>query len=157
MFLIIFRKYFGITITAEKTIRCRSSMNSGAMVQPTFWKIDIPFASRCLPSTWRRIPTTCTHSFLEYWAFAQHWRSNVTIRSQFSTDTFSYREFWLKLRKVFFNLRISSTASLFISEILFCNNLLCYSSDKTIGKSFLLNCLSDDSLVYWGMVTIVAR
>ena len=80
MFLIIFRKYFGITIAAEKTIRCRSSMNSGAMVQPTFWKIDITFASRCLPSTWRGIPTTCTHSFLEYWAFAQHWRSNVTIR-----------------------------------------------------------------------------
>ena len=76
---------------------------------------------------------------------------------QFSINTFSNREFWLKLRKFSLNLRISSTTSLFTSDILLCNDLFCSSSDKTIGINSLFNSLSSNSSVYRGMVMIAAR
>ena len=57
----------------------QASMNSGAMVQPTFWKIDSTFTFRCSSSTWQGIPSTSTYSFLKCWTFAHHWGSNVTI------------------------------------------------------------------------------
>ena len=57
------------------------------MVQPIFWKIDSSFVSKFLSSTCRGIPATSKHSLLEYWAFAQHWRSIVTTLLQSSLVT----------------------------------------------------------------------
>ena len=134
-----------------------SSMNSGAMVQPTFWKSDRTFASRSLSSTWRGVPTTSTHSFLEYWVFVQHWHSNVTIRLVSTILTNSCREFLLKVRKIFVKLRHFFQHFTFASDILLYNDLLCSSSENTIGISSPFNSLSNDSSVHWSMVIIVAR
>ena len=57
------------------------------MVQPIFWKIDSTFVSKFLSSTYRGISATSKRSLLEYWAFAQHWRSTVTILLQSSLFT----------------------------------------------------------------------
>ena len=40
---------------------------------------DWQYLSKFLSSTCRGIPAPSKHSLLEYWAFAQHWRSTVTI------------------------------------------------------------------------------
>ena len=105
------------------------------MVLSTFCKIDSTFASRCLSSTWWGIPTTSTHSFLEYYVFAQHWHSNVTILLVNAVLTCLAIESsdW-SLEKFSLKLRISSTTSLFTSDILLCNDIFCSSSDKTRNK-----------------------
>ena len=157
-----FQSFLRVNLTITRSLflpsRWQLSMNSAAMEQPTFWKTDRTFTSRCLSSTWPGIQTTSTHWFLEYCAFAEHWRSNTTIRLVNSVLTrLAIESSDWTLEKFLLNLRISSTTSLFSSNILFCNDLLCPSSDKTIRISSLLNSLSNDSSMYWGIVKIVAR
>ena len=92
------------------------------------------------------------HTFLSWvLPFAQHWRFNVTILLVNPVLTLLVIESsdW-SLEKFPLNLPISSTTSLFTSDILLCNDLFCSSSDKTIGISSLFNSLSSDSSVYWG-------
>ena len=67
------QSFLRVNLTMTRSLflpsRWQSSMNSGAMVQPTFWKTYSTFVSRCSSSTWQGIPTTSIHSFLTYWAF----------------------------------------------------------------------------------------
>ena len=87
----------------------------GSILQPTFSKIESTFVSDRLSSTWRRVPTTSLHSFLEYWVFSQHWRSKVTIRlvSSVFTCLVTASTDW-GLLKLLLNLRISSSNSLLL-------------------------------------------
>ena len=65
----------------------KSSIKVGSVVQPIFRKIDSTFVSKFLSSTCWGVPVTSKHSLLESWAFAQHWRSIVTILLQSSLFT----------------------------------------------------------------------
>ena len=116
------------------------------MVQPIFWKTDSTFVSEFLSSTCRGIPATSKHSLLDYWAFAQHWHSTVTILLQSSLFTRLVTSSAWSLAKLSLNLCMV----LLSSVILFCN-------DRTIGMSSLFSILSKASSVSCDMVDIVAR
>ena len=78
---------FTMTLSLFFPSQWQLSIKLGSMMQPIFWKIDSTFVSKFLSSTCRGIPTTSKHSLLEYWAFAQHWRSIVTTLLQSSLVT----------------------------------------------------------------------
>ena len=133
------------------TVISKGGDQSSQSVKPVFWKIDNIFVSKFLSSTCRGIPTTSKYSLLEYWAFAQHWRSIVTILLQSSlfTSLVATSSDW-SLVKLSLKLRIFWSIALLSSVILFCN-------DRTIGIRSLFSILSRASSVYCNMFDIVAR
>ena len=140
-----------MTLSSFLPSRWQASIKVGSIVQPTFWKIDNTFVSKFLSSTCRYIPTTFKHSLLDYWAFAQHWRSIVTtlLESSLFTRLVTTSYAW-SLAKLSLNLRISWSMALLSSVILFYN-------DMTIGINSLFSILSKVSSVYCDMFDIVAR
>ena len=130
--------------------------NSGAakLLEDLYQLFFLMFAS-----TWERISTTSTYSIFEYSTFSLHWRFNITIRlfSSILKVLVTKSSNW-SLEKFSLNLYIFSPTSLSISDNLFCNVLLCSSSNKTIGISstVLFNSLSSDSSEYRSMVMKIA-
>ena len=124
-------------------------MGSEEISQPSFPKIFKNFSSRTSPDTSRGMPTISRHSRLEYWAFAQHYRSKVDNRVTNKLFTFfvtvsSACSFEIES----LSLRTSSRTVLSLSS-----NLLC--GDRTIGMKSCLRSLSSESPVYVAIFQLI--
>ena len=126
-----------MTLSLFLPSRWQSSIKVGLMVQPILWKISSTFVSKFLSSTCRGIPAISKHSLLEYWAFAQHWRSIVTILLQSSlfTHLVTTHSAWI-LAKLSLSLRISWSMALLSSVILFCNDRMTGQSEWVLSSAF---------------------
>ena len=117
----------------------QSSIKVGSMVQPIFWKIDSTFVSKFLSSTCRGIPAPSKHSLLEYWAFAQHWRSTVTILLQYLLFT----------RLVTTKLQISMMHCCFALKLVSTPNEVIYLASSKWRTKFCAKLILVKSMDYW--------
>ena len=69
------RENFTIILPFFLLIRWQASILFPSIGQPTFSNIFKTFRSKSPSLTLQGTPTSSKHSRLEYWAFAQHWRS----------------------------------------------------------------------------------
>ena len=142
------RENFTIILPFFLLIRWQASILFPSIGQPTFSKIFKTFYFKSPPLTLRGRPTNSKHSCLEYWAFAQHWRSMETSLSESTEFTClaTVSSDW-SFSKFSLNLRIWSIISLLAASISVC-------WDSTIEIRSFFSSLSKVSSTYFDIIEI---
>ena len=129
-------------------MRWQASILFPSIGQPTFSDIFKTFSSKSPSLTLRGAPTNPKHSRLEYWAFAQHWRSMETSLSESIEFTcLAVVSLDCSFSKSSLNLRIWSIIWLLEASISVC-------WDSTIEIRFFFSSLPRVSSVYSDVIEI---